>query len=439
MSNYRFPKDFLWGVAGSAFQMEGGMYEGGKCLNIREAAFLDPVRQVNFEDTRGPQVSCDFYHKYPEDLELFKSLGLNSFRFSISWSRIFPDPEAPACQAGIDYYDRMIDKMIELGIRPLFDLWHSDLPQWVEEQGSFLSDSFIGRYADYAETCFRAFGDRVKYWSTCNEPVLNTYRPYAKGRKDMDMAIAATQNMLLAHFEAVKRLRGIWPDAKIGSTHNTGMCYCYSFEPKDITAAERHQASQYLFLDPMLLAWPGVRGHIPDRFAEQLKEAFVPMDWYGCNYYTPVFVCADDQTTYGTRTFRIEMPKDAYPFYTYSAGLTDLLLDLNERYPGVPVMITENGYTDRREDVWNMDMEPYQNDINRQDYIREHLRACGRALRAGVKLKGYYYWSAMDCWESTKGYGYPMGLVGINFDTLERVPRDSFYYYQKVVRNNMID
>jgi len=447
MANYRFPKDFIWGVAGSAFQMEGGMYEGGKCLNVKEAAFLDPVGRESFEDKRSPEVTCDFYHKYPEDLELFKTLGLRSFRFSIAWSRIFPDPEAPACQAGIDYYDRMIDKMLELDIIPFFDLWHSDLPVWAEKDGRFLSDRFIGRYADYAETCFRAFGDRVGYWSTCNEPMLNVYRPYARGLGDIDSAIRASRNMLLAHFEAVKRLRDICPGAQVGSVHNTSMTYCYSFEPMDITAAERHYASQFLFLDPMILgefpkeimAWPGVRGHIPDEFAAQLKEAFVPMDFYGCNYYTPVFVCADEKTTYGTRLFRIEMPKDAYPFYTYSAGLTDLLMDLNDRYSGMPVLVTENGYTDRRKDVWDMDVRPFLNDFARQDYIREHLRACGRALKAGVNLKGYYYWSAMDCWESTKGYGYPMGLVAVNFDTLERTPKDSFYYYQKVIQNNMVD
>ena len=163
------------------------------------------------------------------------------------------------------------------------------------------------------------------------------------------------------------------------------------------------------------------------------------MDFYGCNYYTPVFVCADEKTTYGTRLFRIEMPKDAYPFYTYSAGLTDLLMDLNDRYSGMPVLVTENGYTDRRADVWTMDVRPFLHDFARQDYIREHLRSCGRALKAGVNLKGYYYWSAMDCWESTKGYGYPMGLVAVNFDTLERTPKDSFYYYQKVIQNNMVD
>ena len=450
--NYQFPKDFLWGVAGSAFQMEGGMYEGGKGLNIREAAWLDPERRKNYQDDRSPEVSCDFYHKYPEDLALFRELGVKMFRFSIAWSRIFPDSGGKPCQAGIDYYNKMIDRMVELGIQPFFDLWHSDLPRWVLDLGGFPSEDFVSRYADYAETCFRAFGDRVKHWSTCNEPKLNTYGPYAFGRgapyiKDLDLAMRATQNMILAHFEAVRRLRRLWPDAKIGSVNNTGECYCLSFEREDMDAAARHSAMQYLFSDPMILgeypkeamAYPGLRRHIPDEMCRELKEKFQPMDFLGCNYYCPGFVRAGNKSTYGTASFPVDLPKDAYPFYTYAPGLFDLLMNLKDRYDNLPVFITENGYADRREDVHNMDPAPFQHDVLRQNYIREHIRECGRALRAGVALQGYFYWSAMDCWEGTMGYGYPMGLVAVNFDTLERIPRDSFYYYQKIIRNNMVD
>ena len=451
MSNFTFPKDFLWGVAGSAFQMEGAMREGGKCLNASEAAFYDPAVNSRFQDKRPPDVNCDFYHKYPEDLKLFKELGVKTFRFSISWSRIIPDKDAEPCQAGIDYYNALIDEYIKNDIIPFFDLFHSDLPQWVKDHGGIASEEFPGWYLRYAEVCLRAFGDRVKYWSTVNEPKLTVYGPYARvvgaTPEDIATAIKATHHMLKAHFGTVKLLHQLWPEAKIGSVHNSSEVYCRSFEEKDIEAAKRSWASQWVFLDPMmrgcypeeLLAYPSIACHITEEYQQALKEMYEPMDFYGINYYCPSHTRAGDRTHYGTAGFTTELPTDAYPFTNYASGLLDLLLNMNERYEGRPVFITENGYTYRREDVFNMDLEPLQHDIDRELYIREHLRSCGRALRAGVNLQGYFYWSAMDCWEGGRGYGYPMGLVAINFDTLERVPRDSFYYYQKVIAKNMVD
>ena len=451
MSNYKFPDGFLWGVAGSAFQMEGAMREGGKCLNASEARFYDPANYDNLVDHRPPDVNCDFYHKYPEDIALFKELGVNTFRFSISWSRIIPAIDAQPNQNGIDYYNRVIDEMLKNGITPFMDLFHSDLPQWVKDNGGIANPEFTGWYLRYAEVCLREFGDRVKYWSTVNEPKLTVYGPYARviGATDEDIVVAvrATQNMLRAHFGTVKMLRKMWPDAKIGSVHNSSEVYCRSFDPKDIEASKRSWASQWTFLDPMvlghypeeLLAWPKVADKITQEYRKELEEMFEPMDFCGLNYYCPSHTRAGDRTHYGTAGFTTELPADAYPFVTYAPALEDLLLNLNDRYNGFPMIITENGYTYKREDVWNMDLTPYQHDIERELYIREHLRSCGRALRAGANLQGYFYWSAMDCWEGGRGYGYPMGIVAVNFDTLERIPRDSFYYYQKVVKNNMVD
>ena len=451
MSNFSFPQGFLWGVAGSALQMEGAMREGGKCLNASEAAFYNPACNDMFADRRPPDVNCDFYHKYPQDLALFHELGVKVFRFSISWSRIIPAMDAQPNQAGIDYYNRVINEMLKNDLIPFFDLWHSDLPQWVKENGGPSNPDFPRWYLRYAEVCLRAFGDRVKYWSTVNEPKLTVYGPLARviGATDEDIAKAfrATHHMLQAHFGTVKLLRQLWPDAKIGSTHNSSEVYCRSFEAKDIEAAKRGWASQWTFLDPMaigrypqeLLDYPPMAKHITEEYQQQLTQMFAPMDFCGLNYYSPSHSRAGTRTHYGTAGFATELPHDAYPFTTYASGLQDLLLNLQERYNGMALIVTENGYTSRREDVFTMDLEPLQHDIDRELYIREHVRSCARALRAGVNLQGYFYWSAMDCWEGTRGYGYPMGLVGVNFDTLERVPRDSFYYYQKIVKNNMVD
>lgn len=477
MATFVFPQNFIWGVAGSAFQMEGAMYEGGKDLNIREVAWLDAVKRgavmhpgekaipvvdvdwmnpespSKFGDTRSPEDTCDFYHKYPEDIELFSSLGIQSFRFSIAWARIISEYNGEPNRAGIDYYNKMIDKMVECGIQPFMDLWHSDLPKWVLDHGGFVSDEFVSWYTRYAEVCFREFGDRVKFWCTCNESYLNAFGPYALAmgapyKKDMALGIKAAHNMVLAHFEAVRLLRKMCPDAKIGSVHNTGRYYCLSFNEADKIAAQRRQASQFLLSDPMvlgeypaeLLAYEPFAKYIPQEYITELKEKFVPMDFMGLNYYQPCFVRAGESQYFGTQGIKdVNLPTDAYPFKTYPNGLFDLLMDMQDRYKGLDLFVTENGYTQRREDVYNMDMASYQHDTDRQEYIREHLRACQRAIRAGANLKGYFYWSCMDAWESTKGYGFLMGLVGVDFDTLERYPRDSFYYYQKIVQNNMVD
>jgi len=477
MVNFRFPEGFRWGVASSAFQMEGGMYEGGKDLNIREVAWLDAVQRgavqlpgekelplveaewvnpespAKFRDSRSPEVGCDFYHKYPEDIKLFASLGIKMFRFSISWGRIISEYDGQPNQAGIDYYNGVINEMLKNGIQPFFDLWHSDLPKWVLDHGGFLSDEFVSWFTRYAEVCFREFGDRIKYWSTCNEPMLNAYGPYAMAqgapyKKDVNLGIKAAHHMVLAHFEAVRLLRKLWPDAKIGAVHNTGRYYCLSLEPEDEAAAARRQASQFLIADPMILGkypqelldYEPFAKYIPQEYIRELEEKFIPMDFIGLNYYTPCFSKAGNVSVFGTQGIKnVNLPTDAYPFKTYAPALYDLLMDLQERYNGLEMIITENGYTQRREDVFNMDLTPYHKDTLRQEYIREHLRSCVRAIRAGANLTGYCYWSCMDVWESTMGYGYPMGLVAVNFDTLERVPRESFYYYQKIIQNNKVD
>lgn len=450
-NDFRFPEDFVWGAACSAFQLEGASYLEGKTANVFEQAFDEPVRRRKFHDNRSPHVGADFYHRYPEDIALFKELGLGSFRFSIAWSRICPDVSGKPNQAGIDFYNHVIDELIAQGITPMFDLFHSDLPYWVIEEGGLCDEKFVDWFTHYAEICFREFGDRVKLWNTVNEPKISVYGAYSYANcapyiKDEGLALKATQNMLIAHFRTVKLLHEMWPDAQIGAVNNAGKCFSMSFEAQDIEAASRHGAMQLLFLDPMLLgcyppevlAYEGIARYISEEMILQLKEEFVPMDFYGINCYCPMFIRSGDTSADGTTYFEPEVPKDAYGFHTYAPAMFDLLMDLKERYGEVPVYITENGFTCRR-NVETMTVENDLHDAERISYIREHLRAARRAIRAGVKLKGYYYWSVMDCWEGTMGYGYPMGLISVNFDSLQRTPRDSFYYYQKVIRNKMVD
>jgi len=284
-----------------------------------------------------------------------------------------------------------------------------------------------------------------------NEPKLTIYGPYSFARsapyiRDEALALKSTHNMLIAHFRCVKILHEMWPDAQIGAVNNAGKCYSMSFEAEHIEAADRHGAMQLLFLDPMLLGtypkealeYEGVGKYISEEMVAQLKSEFVPMDFYGINCYCPMFIRAGGTSADGTTYYKPDVPCDEYGFHTYAPAMFDLLMDLKDRYGDVPVYITENGYTCRR-NVETMEVENDLNDTARINYIREHLRAARRAIRAGVNLKGYYYWSVMDCWEGSMGYGYPMGLIAVNFDTLERTPRDSFYYYQTVISHNMVD
>ncbi len=451
MNRFVFPKDFVWGAACSAVQLEGAIYEGGKTESVYEYGFRNPHPKVKYQDGRSPEVSADFYHKYPEDIRQMRDLGLKSFRFSFAWTRICPDASGVPNQAGIDFYNRLLDEMIAQGIEPMFDLFHADLPQWVVKEGGIINEKFIDWFTHYAEICFKAFGDRVKLWSTVNEPKMNVFGPYAFARcepylEDEGLALKATHHMLIAHFRCIKMLHEMWPDAKIGAVNNAGKCYSLNFNEEDMDAADRHLMMQLLFLDPMLLgeypkemmAYPALAKHVSEEMVEQIREEFVPMDYCGLNYYCGVYTRAGNDTSYGTTWFDSGLPQDAYGFVTYAPGLFDLLMDIKDRYGDIPIYITENGYTYRR----NMETMEVPNDLHdaeRISYIREHLREVNRAIKAGIDVKGYYYWSYMDCWEGPKGYGYPMGLISVNFDTLERIPRDSYYYYKNIIEHNMVD
>lgn len=447
-----FPKEFLWGASISAFQVEGAAFEDGKTENLDDYFRRHPEEGSRYEGDRLPDVCADFYHKYPEDIQRFKELGLNAFRFSISWPRIFPDGPEKVNPKGIAYYNDMIDKLLEAGITPMFDLLHCDPPIWAYKRGYFANREFIDWYVTYAKTCFEAFGDRVKLWSTLNEPKLNVYGSYSFAfappyLEDERLAMEATRNMIIAHFKAVKVLREMWPDAKIGSVHNMGVTYSYSFDEKDILAAERHDAMQLLFAEPMITGkYPELMReceefmrYVTEEDERELAENFVPMDFLGLNCYCPTFSKYSPDEQYGVKCFIPDLPSDGYGcFYTHPQGLFDTLLELKDMFPEMPLIITENGYTYRRSED-DLDTPTTSQDKERVSYIREHVREAWRAMQAGVNLKGYFYWAALDCYEGSMGFGVDMGLIGINYKTLERTKRDSFYYYKEIVTRGEVD
>lgn len=450
--NYGFPKDFLWGVGGSAFQMEGAMLEDGKTLNTREASFFSTEEpREKFRDPRSPEVGADFYHKYPEDMKLMGQLGPKVFRYSIAWARIIPSMDAEPNQKAIDFYNRVIDAMIAQGITPFMDLFHADLPLWVVEEGGIIDDRFVERYTRYVSVCFREFGDRVKYWSTVNEPMLMVFSPYSTARcmpfhNSQEEAFKATHNMILAHFSAVRALREISPDGKIGMVNNFCECYALNHDPEDVEACERRVEMYLTLADPIILGnypkrtreYKNTAKFITEKMQQEIRDAFVPMDFAGFNIYCPKYAMNDSEKLFGNAERKVDLPKDAYGFVSYADCIFDSMVRLTERYNSIPLFITENGYAQNRV-PGTMELESFQHDQARINYMREHIRACARAIKAGASLKGYFYWSFMDSWEVQRGFQVPMGLVGVNFDTLERRPRDSFYYYQRVIANNTVD
>lgn len=439
---FKFPKDFLFGAASSAVQIEAGVGEGGKGEDVLDHYWSIRCEQYGHAD---PKLSADFYHKYPEDIALMKELGLKSFRFSISWSRIYPNGPDEIAQAGLDYYSDVIDTLIAADIVPFFDLWHCDLPYWVIERGGVLNPEFIDWFAKYAETCFKAFGTRVPYWSTVNEPNVNIMAAYAWGstapfEKDINKCIKACHNMILAHFKAVRIYKDLGYTGKIGFVNHLQLAYGLTIDKADQDAAERDMAFySNWFNDAILLGhypecildYPYIKDNLPEGYQKDLDENFIPSDYLGINYYSSYVIAYEKNEVLDYRNATKDMfPEDDYGFTINPQGIYDTIMYARDRYPGIEFLITENGISKKK---WGNYEEELEDDY-RIDYLREHLRGVSRAVAAGAPVKGYYHWSIMDTNELyVRGYEHMFGLIQIRYDTLERVPRKSFYYYQKII------
>lgn len=445
---FPFPKDFLFGAACSACQIESGCNEDGKGEDVGEHFYKEYPEKYFGGD---PAKSADFYHRYPEDIAMMKELGLKAFRFSIAWSRIFPNGPEEVNQAGLDYYKDVIKHLKDAGIVPFFDLWHCDLPYWVIERGSVINPEFIEWFRIYARTVFEAIGDEVDYWSTINEPSINIMASYAYGANapfhhDMDEAIKACHNGIMAHFAAVQEYKKLGLTGKIGMVIHMEPVYAWTIDPKDQAAAERKQAfySEW-WLDPILKGhypevlkdWDYIMNMLPEGYQKDLDENFIPADFIGINYYSPGYARYQDNQELQYETLHnTKLVADDYGFFSYPEGMFDMLMYLKETYPDKEVIITENGFGKKK---WG-NLEEEREDDYRVEFIREHLRSLSRAYQAGANIKGYFHWTIMDTNELyAGGYNYIFGLTQINYETLERIPRKSWYYYQQVIRQGTVE
>jgi beta-glucosidase len=452
----RFPDDFLWGVATAAYQIEGAAQEGGRGLSIWDT-FSHTPGKVRRGDTGD--IACDAYHHLETDLDLLSELGVHAYRFSISWPRVQPDGSGAVNAEGLDYYRRLAGGLRDRGIEPVATLYHWDLPQPLEDAGGWPVRDTALRFADYAAIVGEALGDDVGRWITLNEPHVVANHGYrvgihAPGRTDLAAAAAATHHLLLGHGLALGALRAAVPaGVEIGFTLNLTVVRPTS-ELAKAAAEEIEAETNRIFLDPVLAgSYPvdAVRPALlppPELIQDgDLAVISAPIDFLGVNYYRPGTVGLrpeDDELRRGEDRVTgypgtvsviaegIERSSMGWPID--ASGLYDLLVQLHQQSPDLPLYVTENGMA--AEDY--VDPEGGVDDIERIAYLREHLDAAARAIEAGVDLRGYFCWSFLDNFEWAEGYQKRFGLVYVDYGTQRRIPKASAAFYANVIRHNEV-
>jgi len=458
-----FGKDFVLGGATAAYQIEGAADEDGRGRSIWDVFSHTPGRVVN-GDTGD--VAIDHYHRFKDDVAIMADLGLDAYRFSVSWPRIQPEGRGPGLEAGLDFYSRLTDELLEAGIDPWITLYHWDLPQALQDAGGWPERDTAHRFADFAAIMHDHLGDRVKHWITLNEPFCTAFVGYAAGRhapgvREPAAALRTVHHLLLGHGLAMQALRARGVE-QAGITLNLYSVHPASDSAVDTDAARRVDGFQNrLFLDPLLkgrypqdmlhdLAEFGGMGEVRDGDLEIIST---PIDLLGINYYTRYVITGDPEhpDLVGERTGQLDSP---YPGAQHARevrhgmpltdlgweidpdGLHEVLVRLKDEYPAVPLVITENGAAFA--DVPDED-DGVVHDLDRIGYVRDHLVACARAIDDGVPLRGYFLWSVFDNFEWAEGYAKRFGLVHVDYRTQVRTPKASARWYADVLRTRSPD
>jgi beta-glucosidase len=443
-----FGPDFLWGVSTSAYQIEGAVTEDGRGPSAWDTFCAEPGRIVN-GDTG--EVACDHYHRYAEDVGLMKELGVDVYRFSFSWPRVQPTGKGLANGAGLDFYDRLIDELLAAGIKPAPTLFHWDTPQELEDEGGWLNRDIAHRFADYATILAERFADRVPLWMTINEPVVLTLLGYAVGGhapgKQLGFeALPVAHHQLLAHGRAVQALRA-GGASSIGIASNHAPTWPASDSAEDVEAAGLYDnLINWMFADPVLLGeYPaGIGDGMPGPVAEDLEIISTPIDWFGLNHYAPVRVGAPTGDPDTAATDGIPLPEglpfeprtlDGYPKTDFGWPVVpdafgEILRTLKARYGDrlPPIYITENGCA-----INDGPVDGVVTDQRRIDYLDGYLHSLKSAIDDGVDVRGYFQWSLLDNFEWSVGYTQRFGLIHVDYETLERTPKASYHWYQKLI------
>ncbi|MGN9914346.1 GH1 family beta-glucosidase [Phytohabitans sp. LJ34] len=451
-----FPPDFLWGAATAAYQIEGGATEGGRKPSIWDTFSRTPGK-VKGGDTGD--VACDHYHRAADDVKLMAGLGLKSYRFSLAWPRIQPDGRGPANQEGLDFYRRLVDDLLANGIEPWVTLYHWDLPQTLEDAGGWPARDTAGRFAEYAEIAHQALGDRVRYWTTFNEPWCSAFLGYgsgvhAPGRSDGADALRAAHHLMLGHGLAVQAMRAARPEHSFGITLNLYAMSAQTDSAADADAVRRIDGlANRIFLDPVL------RGQYPADVVEDVSTVTdfghvrdgdlaiisTPLSVLGVNYYSRYVVAAPDGESAepywrapsnwpGSENVRFGdrgLPVTDMDWEIDAPGLVEVLERVHREYPAIPIYVTENGSA-----FVDTVVDGEVDDQDRLAYFDAHLRACSDAIEAGVPLRGYFAWSLMDNFEWAWGYSKRFGMIYVDYDTQVRIPKSSAKWYSEVIRRN---
>ncbi len=448
MTSTQFPDSFLWGVATSAYQIEGAAGEDGRGESIWDRFCSEPGR---IADGSSGAVACDHYHRWRDDLALIRTLGLGAYRFSIAWPRIIPQGTGAVNSAGLDFYERLVDGLLEAGIQPFATLYHWDLPQALQDRGGWAARATTDAFATYADVVSRRLGDRVASWATHNEPWCIAHLghedgEHAPGLHDPAVALAAAHHVLLSHGMAARVIRGNVPGAPVGIVLNL------TPTSPATDRAEDHDAARWMdgffnrwYLDPLFHAkYPAdavadrvARGHLPVSGMPFVKPGDLatiaqPLDYLGINYYARA-VMRENGT--GNPESVSMVPKKELTdmgWEVYPEGMRDLLVRVHRDYAPPRIYITENGaaYADGPDAAGRI------RDERRIAFFRGHLRAAHQAITDGVPLEGYFAWSLLDNFEWAQGYEKRFGLIWVDYETQTRTLKDSAVWYRDTIAAN---
>ena len=452
--NKTFPRDFKWGTATSSYQIEGAPTAGGKGPSVWDT-FSHIEGKIKNGDTGD--TACDHYHLWRDDIELLKKLGVNAYRFSISWPRIFPTgKENEPNQIGLDFYSRLVDTLLENKITPFITLNHWDIPQGLEDIGGWPERDIVHEFVKYSYHVSKHLGDRVRNWITHNEPWCVSYLGYIEGHKPPGLinkwskSLATAHHLLLSHGMAIPEIRNNSKQSEIGITLNLNTAIPASGSTYDEDAC-RFFDGQFnrLYLNPLY------NNEYPDDVFEYLKTKslisesdlnFIKQgdlniistktDFLGVNYYSRAVIRNEEIDEKNNLPRNVDMgPKTDFGWEIYPPGIYDLLMRLKKEYKVQNIYITENGcsYSD------GPNSEGKINDKRRIEYYRSHLTELKRAIEDGVPCSGYFAWSLMDNFEWAQGFSQRFGLIWVDFETLERIPKESYYWYKKYISANGLD
>jgi len=445
-----FPKDFTWGAATSAYQIEGAWDEDGRAPSIWDTFTRQKGR---IEDSSNGDITCDHYHRFKEDISLMREIGIKAYRFSASWSRVLPLGRGKVNAKGLDFYERLVDELLKNEITPFLTLYHWDLPQALEDEGGWTSRDTAFAFSEYADILSRRLGDRVKHWITHNEPSVAAFSGYqygdhAPGVKDLKTALRVSHHFLLSHGLAIPILKKNSPDSEIGIT-----LVNIPAEPASKSAEDQEAAKSFdgyynrWFLDPLYgrgypedkLEEYTCRGYLPEKGKSfirkgDLEKIATPFDFLGVNYYFRLLIKSETLSN-GEKHFSNVPPKRKAEFTemnweVYPKGLYNALKRIAADYRPAKIYITENGAS--YSDAPGKDRKVH--DARRISYLKNHFLEAYRALEEGVPLAGYFVWSLLDNFEWAKGFGQRFGIIWVDYKTQKRIIKDSGLWYHKVIK-----